>query len=130
MLNNALNNSINTSFSHNAGANVRVPAVIESVRYELNGIQYSGEGKNLSRVGMFILTREPLPENELLEVGFELPGTYETISCKAEVVWKRRYLEGAFYEPGMGLRFINMDRSIGDKIEEYVKPDSYRTANH
>ncbi len=114
----------NTSFKENNNLNkrryLRSPILVTKVKAEQNGKVFFGYAKNVSKVGIFIQTVNPKDEGERFKLEFQLPGGGETITCTAEVVWKRSYHPSEEYEPGMGLRFIDISEEISAKIDKWA----------
>ena len=44
-----------------------------------------------------------------------------SVMCEAEVVWKRHYTRGGPYEPGMGLKFLDLSAQTADSIDAWIK---------
>jgi len=66
---------------------------------------------NLSVGGLFIETKEPLNQGELLNPRVFLPDKGEALDVLGEVIWsskKRHHARGGEYPPGMGVRFVNL----------------------
>lgn len=99
---------------------LRSPILVTKVKAEHNGKVFFGYAKNVSKVGIFIQTINPKDEGERFKLEFQLPDDDETIICVAEVVWKRSYHPSEEYEPGMGLKFIDLSEEISGKIDEWA----------
>lgn len=99
---------------------LRVPILVTKVKAENEGNVFFGYAKNISKSGLFIQTISPKDEGDQFKIEFTLPGEEEPIICKAEVIWKRLYLPNAPYEPGMGLKFLNLDGKVGKYIDSWV----------
>jgi uncharacterized protein (TIGR02266 family) len=66
---------------------------------------------NLSVGGLFIETKEPLSQGELLNLKIFLPDKGEELDVTGEVIWSSR--QGKItperkYPPGMGVKFLNL----------------------
>jgi hypothetical protein len=61
---------------------------------------------NLSREGMFVLSRDPLPSGAKVTLSLEAQGQAFPF-VEGEVVWSRPSSEGPGAAPGFGLRFTN-----------------------
>jgi len=76
---------------------------------------------NISKGGMFISTRNPLPEGTNLTLKLKVPESEEEITLEGEVVWKVKPEEsGGTLIPGMGLKFKNIDEEVIKKIERII----------
>lgn len=106
--------------SINKRKDLRVPILVTKVKGSDHGKAFFGYAKNLSRAGLFIQTINPKDEYEKFRIEFTLPGDDEAITCTAEVVWKRDFLPYAKYEPGMGLKFLDIDEEIAEKIDRWI----------
>ncbi len=85
---------------------------------------FFGYAKNISRGGMFIASVNPRKVGEEFTIEFTLPREKEVIRCRCVVVWSRSYHPKSPYEPGMGVKFIDLDDSIRDMIDEWVRESS------
>ena len=102
--------------------NFRSPLLVLKVRLEDGGKVFFGYGKNISRSGMFITTINPREPGARFEVEIPLPAPIRrTIQCNCEVVWKREFSKRSRYEPGMGMKFIDMPADAAAAIEQWVK---------
>jgi len=85
--------------------------------------EHWGTVRNLSRGGVFVETPEPLDRSTEVSLRFRLPETDAELESTAEVVWTRRKgrhpLE-AELPPGMGLRFLELDRREMESLDDYV----------
>ena len=102
---------------------LRVPILVTRVKGEEKegGQVFFGYAKDVSRAGLFVQTISPKNEKEQYRIEFTLPGSDEPIVCMAEVVWKRGYMPNAAYEPGMGLKFLDLDNDRASMIDRWVK---------
>lgn len=99
---------------------LRVPLLVTKVKVDQEGKVFFGYAKNISRVGIFIQTINPKNEGERFKIEFQLPRKGGNISCMMEVVWKRSYQAHCEYEPGMGLKFIDLSEEMSDMLERWV----------
>ncbi len=78
--------------------------------------------RNISDGGIFIETDKPLPEGVRLTVRFQPPGSEDTLEVEGEVAWVNPMRDGdANPNPGMGVRFVEMDDELRATIESIVK---------
>lgn len=81
---------------------------------------------NISRGGIFIETREPLPEGTLVEMRFQPPGMEEAIEVQGKVVWVNPWHEGEDNpNPGMGIQWKRLSQNNRDRIAALVKAIAY-----
>jgi uncharacterized protein (TIGR02266 family) len=81
---------------------------------------YSGLTENLSAGGVFIATHLLRPIGEIMEVCIHLPGEAE-VRALGEVRWVRVFNPECDEPPGMGVRFLQMDPSSRQAIDEFVQ---------
>jgi uncharacterized protein (TIGR02266 family) len=77
-----------------------------------------GTARNLSRGGMFVQASQPPPPLTELRLRFTLPDGREELTPTAVVIWRRVATAGA--APGMGVRFLRLDRSSAERIDDFV----------
>ena len=100
--------------------NLRTPISIESRRVALERkitldfphfqgflTQYSA---NISMTGLFVQAERPEPPGTIVAFEFRLADGLNLIRGEAEVVWRRREMEALDRPPGMGLRFVRLDK--------------------
>lgn len=75
----------------------------------------------LSEHGIYIRTLKPLPANSRIAVTIMLNG--RAIPISAEVRHSHRFGEGPFGEPGMGLRFTEIDSHDQEYIRQFIRED-------
>ena len=105
----------------NKRKNLRVPILVTQVKGEHKGKVFFGYAKNISRVGIFIQTVSPKEEGERFRIEFTLPETETIIACQAEVVWARDFKPNTLYEPGMGLKFVDLPEIMSEEVNRWVK---------
>ncbi len=102
--------------------NLRSPLIALRVRLDDGNKSFFGYTKNISRSGIFIGTVNPKDPGSQFRVQIPLPAPLNrTIECTCEVIWKRHYTKGAPYEPGMGLKFLDLPDNVADSIAEWVR---------
>jgi len=100
---------------------LRSPILVTKVKEESNGPKvFLGYAKNISRTGLFIQTINPKKQNEVLCIEFSLPGSEKSLTCAAEVIWKRDFSANSKYQPGMGIMFLDMPENNASTIEKWV----------
>jgi len=97
----------------------RVP-LVEDVRIRLVRANASSWGvvRDLSRGGVFVESRGTLPIDTELDLDFRLPEARKPLRPSAQVRWAG--LHPATHAPGMGLRFLALDRPSTHQIESFV----------
>jgi len=102
--------------------NLRSPLLILKVKIDDGGKVFFGYAKNISKSGLFIATVNPHEPGSHFQIEVPLPEPLGTsVQCEAEVVWKRHYTRGGPYEPGMGLRFVNLPLELAESIDGWIK---------
>jgi len=82
---------------------------------------FFGYAKNLSKSGMMIGTINPREPGSQFWVEFLLPEPVNRLArCHCEVVWQRRYSRENQYDPGMGLRFLDLPADMAKAIDDWI----------
>jgi len=78
---------------------------------------------NLSRGGIFLATRNPLPIGTQIHLRFTLPAPENrTIKVTGQVAWVNEYKPGKVnLNPGMGIEFVNLSEKDNEAITRLVK---------
>ncbi len=106
----------------NQRKNLRSPLIVLKVKLEEGKKSLFGYAKNISRGGVFIATVNPREPGSRFKVEISLPEPIsQTIQCDCEVVWKRHFSRKSDYEPGMGVRFLDMPEETAEAIDRWVK---------
>ncbi len=99
----------------------RAPLIVEKIPCEDGRKTFFGYAKDLSRGGMFIATVKPREPGEEFTIELTLPRPSDfTLRCRCQVVWKRHFERNGRYEPGMGLRFLDLPQEDGERIDVWV----------
>ncbi len=102
--------------------NLRSPLLILKVKLDDGDRTFFGYAKNISKSGLFIATVNPHEPGSRFQIEVPLPEPMRTsVQCGAEVVWKRHYTRGGPYEPGMGLRFLDLPQGVAESIDGWIK---------
>lgn len=102
-------------------ARLRAPLLVLKVRLEDGGKVFFGYARNLSRSGIFIATTNPREPGSRFKVEIPLPAPIgQIVQCSCEVVWKREFSLKSRYEPGMGLKFLDLPEEVATLIENWV----------
>lgn len=100
---------------------LRAPLIVEKVPCEDIGKTFFGYAKNLSRGGLFVATIKPRKPGDRFVLEMVLPLSKPApLRCTCEVVWARPYQRKSSYEPGMGLKFIDLPEAVGEQLEAWV----------
>lgn len=77
-----------------------------------------GTTRNISRGGIYVEAGAPMSRDAEVGLEFTLPEPEALFAPTAEVVWSREPAAGQ--PPGMGLRFLCLDRKSADRIDAFV----------
>jgi uncharacterized protein (TIGR02266 family) len=92
---------------------IAAPATLHQRRNEWPAL-----ARNLSRGGVFVETDRLLHRRAELRVALALPELPEAVSSTAQVIWTRT--PGSDAAPGMGLRFLGLDRPTVRSLSAYI----------
>lgn len=105
----------------NQRGTLRAPLIVEKIPCGDGRKTLFGYAKNLSRGGLFIATVKPREPGEEFTIELNLPTPDRfTLRCQCQVVWKRLFQRNSPFEPGMGLRFLDLPDAAAEKIEAWV----------
>jgi type IV pilus assembly protein PilZ len=80
---------------------------------------------NISAMGIFILSREPMPAGSTLRLRFSPPGE-EPFELEGEVTWVNPVRDdGDNLNPGMGVRFMNLEPPMRERLVDLVRTIAY-----
>jgi len=94
-----------------------------SPRHPASGTVYVSFGRtidrradlvNLAMAGMGLRFRDPVKEDEILRVRFQLPGTATIIHAQGEIVW-------ADPQGGVGVRFVSLSGNSRVELEKWIQ---------
>jgi hypothetical protein len=83
--------------------------------------QFFGVAMNISRSGIFVQTPGFIDVGKVFRIEFTLPRTTLTVKCHSKVVWNRSL---SFNRAGVtrgGLKFIDIDPDVLERIDECVR---------
>lgn len=100
--------------------NLRNPILVLNVKLESRNKTFFGYAKVIGRGGMFIASVNPRQIGEEFIIEFSLPDK-TLIRCKCCVTWRREFVPRSPYEPGMGIKFMDLPEEIIDKVDSLVK---------
>lgn len=100
---------------------LRVPLIVEKLSCNDGRKTFFGYARNISCGGVFIATVSPREPGERfdLQLTFPPPAPF-VLQCRCEVIWKRRFERGGKYEPGMGLRFLDLPPESAAELERWI----------
>ena len=104
--------------------NLRNQFLVLKVKGNDSGNVFFGYAKNISKTGMFIASVNPKEAGEVFTIEFTLPKNKKLIQCKCVVKWSMNYNPKSKYEPGMGVRFLDLDKEGRRAINDCVKNSS------
>ena len=104
--------------------NLRNQLLVLKVKGDDSGNVFFGYAKNISKAGMFIATVNPKKVDDVFTIEFTLPKKKKPIQCKCVVKWSLNYNPKSKYEPGMGVRFLDLDKEGRRAINDCVKNSS------
>lgn len=81
---------------------------------------YVGFVENMSAGGVFIATHVLKAVGDVFELAVHLPNSDAVVKGVGEVRWIREYSERSNVPPGMGIRFIQLDDTSRQAIEEFL----------
>ena len=102
--------------------NLRSPLIIQKVHIDAERPVFFGYSKNISRSGLFIATTNKIAIGDQLDLEIPLPlPERKTVRCRCEVVWRRPLGKHLPFEPGIGLKFIDMPEEVCQQIDDWIK---------
>lgn len=101
--------------------NLRKQLLVLKIRGEDTKGVFFGYAKTVSRGGMFISSVNPKKMGEEFEISFKLDDMGREIKCRAVVVWIRQYDSLIKQEPGMGIKFVDLDDATREEIDEWIR---------
>jgi uncharacterized protein (TIGR02266 family) len=106
---------------------LRSPLLVLRVKLKEGGRSFFGYAKNISRSGLFIASVNPREPGERFHLEIPLPAPLSrTLECTGEVVWKRNYKPDSPYEPGMGLKFLDLQAEEEALLDRWVRDANAR----
>ncbi len=96
---------------------------IYMIKIETQRDVFFGYAKNISASGLFVPTVNPKKVGERFKLKFRLPDSNKDIVVLAEVVWSRTYSNSNEFEPGMGIKFVEISDEDAESIRNFVNSD-------
>lgn len=81
---------------------------------------FFGYARNISRGGLYISTVNPREPGCRFDLEIPIPPLGRYVTCLCEVIWKRDFSHNSPYDPGMGMRFIDLDEETAQAIDAWV----------
>ncbi len=91
------------------------------VAYKSVGSFLSDWATNISRGGLFINTRKPLPVGTAVRILIQLPGASFPCELAGRVTRMAEFDNPANTVPGMGIEFTGLDESKKQEIDAFVE---------
>src|SRR6478672_5362058 len=84
---------------------------------------------DISETGIFVRTTSPEQPGTRLNLRFSPDNASRPIEVEGEVIWVNPYRPGApdNLHPGMGIRFVELDDDLRDRLLELVRRFAYLT---
>ncbi|MCD6527570.1 MAG: PilZ domain-containing protein [Desulfuromonas sp.] len=100
---------------------LRAPLMIKKIRCDDGTKVFFGYSTNISCSGLFISTVNPAEPGSRFQIEIPLPAPLKMeVRCECETIWKRNYSPKSPYEPGMGIRFIDLPDEVRKKIDSWI----------
>ena len=81
--------------------------------------------QNISEMGIFVLTTDPLRVGTKMKLTFAPPGA-ESFQLEGSVAWVNRVKpDGDNPNPGMGIRFINLQPDERERLVDVIRTIAY-----
>ena len=83
--------------------------------------------KDISALGIFIQTLDPESPGTRLNLRFVTPSVADPFVVDGEVVWINAFRPGDItnINPGMGIRFLNLDEAVREQLMDLVRRIAY-----
>jgi CheY-like chemotaxis protein len=96
----------------------RLPVTVNGVALDCGGGECASV---ISEQGMYIRILAPSPVNTVIALRFTLNG--RMIALEAVVLYRHRFGEGPFGEPGMGLKFLRISAEDEEHIRRFIRDE-------
>ncbi|NOS35456.1 MAG: pilus assembly protein PilZ [Deltaproteobacteria bacterium] len=105
----------------NRRKNFRGHLIVLKVKGSSMNRSFFGYAKTISRNGMFIASISPKEVGEEFTLEFKPPTMDVPVTCLCTVIWRREYTADSPREPGMALKFIDLDDASREAIDKWAK---------
>ncbi len=75
---------------------------------------------NISKGGLFVNTRQPLPVGSQVRLIVSLPSTVFPFDLQGRVSWVNEFDNASNLVPGMGIEFVDIDEEKKARIADFV----------
>jgi len=82
---------------------------------------WDGLARNLSRGGVFVESTRLVEPPAEVSIAMRLPETPAWLASTAQVIWTRPGTPHPRHRPGMGLRFLGLDRRTARRLSDWVE---------
>lgn len=82
---------------------------------------FFGYAKTIGTGGMFITSVNPRNVGDEFELSFTITEAAISVRCKAAVAWRSEYDPTHKQEPGMGLRFVDLDDETKARMTDWIE---------
>ena len=94
---------------------LRVPVDLTDATYR----KFVGHTINLSQSGIAMECAAPLTTGEIVQLGFDLPGSGEKLNCKAQIIWTAE-------QGKLGLTFTQLKSPDKQRLTEWIEQEFHR----
>ncbi|MFQ5585825.1 MAG: PilZ domain-containing protein [Thermodesulfobacteriota bacterium] len=105
----------------NRRKNFRGHLLVLKVKGSSRDRSFFGYAKTISRDGMFIASINPKEVGEEFAIEFIPPTMHVPVTCRCTVIWRREYRPDAPKEPGMAIKFLDLDDKTREVINNWAK---------
>lgn len=110
-----------SALRNNRRRQLRKQVIVLKVRgVDATGV-FFGYAKTIGTGGMFITSVNPRNVGEEFELSFTITEAAISVRCKAVVAWRSEYDPKYKQEPGMGLRFIDLDDETKARMVSWIE---------
>ncbi len=106
------------SFSDERRGQARYPVRID-VNYRHGDTYLFSRSSNVSELGIFLVSDNPLPKDTVLALEFRIPNMRNPIAVSGRVAWVERGTSGA--QPGMGIQFVDLTPDARKQIRSLIR---------
>lgn len=99
---------------------LREPIIVFKITEEGDRQHLFGYAREISRGGLFIASINPRGPGDRFRITFQIPKTDIKVNCHCEVVWTRKYKSGEKFEPGYGIKFLDLPEDVATAIDNWV----------
>jgi len=100
---------------------LRAPLITLKIQVEGEKKVFFGYAKNISCSGLFIATASPRNPGDRFSLEIPLPPPINRqVRVNCEVIWKRSFSARSSQEPGMGLKFLDLDQETAQALEDWI----------